>query len=218
MKKMLLVLTAALLVLTACGPEPAPTDPETTAPVETTVPTETTAPVETTAETQPDVQIWDASAYDALLSQYYQAVSEQWGGGKLMDANMNYMLSDCYYFDAAPLDCLGYAIRDLDGDGVPELMIASTGAITDEFYGKLVFDMYTLDEEGKPCKVFYSAERNRYYYAGDALFANMGSSGAAETNDVTLRYRSGVMEDLGYPTPPASYIQPELIPFSQYNS
>lgn len=43
---------------------------------------------------------------------------------------------DCY--GDAPLENVGYAVIDLDGDGIEELVIGTTERFTDEFYGKRV--------------------------------------------------------------------------------
>jgi len=71
---------------------------------------------------------------------------------------------------------LGYCLRDLDGNGIPELLIGATGA---EYYDdSLIYDMFTL-EEGKPVRVLVSSARVRYYLCEDDLILHEGSGGAA---------------------------------------
>lgn len=154
----------------------------------------------------------ETASYDALLTLYSTAVSERWSGATLMENNLNYMMADCY--GDQPFERIGYLIKDLDGDGIQELAIGTTEKISDDFYGKLVFELYTLDGNSNVVKVFSSSERDRYYYAGDNLFANLGSSGAAESIDTTVKFANGATLDLGSATEPSAYRQMELAEFS----
>ena len=85
MKKTILTaaLTAALtlaLVLSACGQRGG--DPE---PEQTPVPPETTVPAA-------DTDLSDA--YEGLIGQYTQALTEHWTGGDLAEAGLNYMIAE----------------------------------------------------------------------------------------------------------------------------
>ena len=104
------------------------------------------------------------------------------------------------------VDCgkVGFDLKDLDGDGTPELIIAAEAE--DDFFGKMIFALYAL-KDGAFEQVFASAERDRYYYAGENLFAHEGSSGAADSFETTEKYENGVMIDLGYATEEARFVQ-----------
>ena len=102
---------------------------------------------------------------------------------------------DCY--GDAPLENVGYAVIDLDGDGIEELVIGTTERFTDEFYGKLILALYTRDGEDTKHTVFQSIARDRYYYAGENKFANLGSSGADDSVDITVQYAGGTLTDIG---------------------
>ena len=70
---------------------------------------------------------------------------------------------------------LGFWLHDMDGNGIPELLIGAIGA---EFYDEsLIYDMFTL-EEGTPVRIFASSARIRYYLCEDDLILYEGSGGA----------------------------------------
>jgi len=96
--------------------------------------------------------------YEEILSQYRTAISEGWSGHQLVDAGLNHMIRD------VESETVGYIVDDLDGDGTPEFAIGTLSG--DEFYGKLIFALYTQDESGNAVQLFGSTERNCYYYAG----------------------------------------------------
>ena len=110
-----------------------------------------------------------------------------------------------------PSGTVGYAVEDLDGNGIFELAIGTISG--DDFYGKLIFVLYTLDEGGKPVLIFSSSDRDRYYYAGDNKFANVGSSSAFDSFATTLKLKDEKLTDLAYTTKPTDYVQMILVRF-----
>ena len=109
----------------------------------------------------------------------------------------------------------------IKGDVSEVILKTSTNESTiwskdDEFYGKLIFSLYTLDEKGVPQLLFDSTERNRYYYAGSFCFANLGSSGWNSSFVTTLKLEGHEMIDMTYTTDPADYVQMELTPLAQW--
>lgn len=147
------------------------------------------------------------AVYEPILQQYRTALGENWTGQQLVDAGLNLMIND------APLEAVGYAVDDLDDNGVLELIIGTTS--TDDFYGKLIFVLYTVDD-GENVQIFSSIERNRYYYAGGTRFANIGSSGADSSYVTTLKLEGEGLVDMTYTTDPADYVQMELTPLAQW--
>lgn len=151
-------------------------------------------------------------AYAALLDRYAEALSESWDSATLMDANLPYLLALAY--GAEPLENIGYAISDVEGDGSPELLIGSlTG---DEYFGKMIFALYTLDQDGAASLLFESEEKNRYYYVGENRFANLGQFSADEYFETTLKLEDSEMIDMTYTTQPTDYVQMDLTPFSKW--
>lgn len=209
MQRILFVLTLiGALMLAGCGETESGTAPvestHTTTPTNIT-PTETTTPL----TSQPTVQI--PEVYTQLLDKYAAALSERANGGALTAQDLNYMMADCY--GQAPLERIGYAIVDIDEDGIPELIVGTTSVIDDEFYAKLIFDMYTLDGTGTCIKICTSTERDRYYYAGGNRIANTGSAGADYDYVTTLKLQNGELLDMTFTTDPKDYVQMELEAF-----
>ena len=215
MKKIALLALSIIMVfsLAACGTS-SPAAPESPTPaVEETAPApEETIPEPEEAVPAPEETPTVEQAYAVVIGEYYTALEQRWNGAELMEDGLNYMAADCYGDE--PLENLGYAIADIDGDGVQELLIGTIKA--DEFYEKMVFSLYTLDESGVNKLVFDGTERNRYYYAGENRFANLGSSAFNDSFETTVKLEEGEMIDMTYTTAPAEYVQMELTPFSQW--
>lgn len=166
---------------TAASPseETAPTETtqpasQETTPIETTqpasqetTPTEATQPttVETTpAKTEDDTSSDSVDAvYAKQIEKYYTALSNQWDESAYFENEMSPMA--VYYYDGNALDNVGYAVMDLNGDNIQELMI---GAILNAERDPLVFEIWTLNN-GEPVMLAQSGSRNRYYlqYAED---------------------------------------------------
>ena len=70
---------------------------------------------------------------------------------------------------------VGYALKDLDKNGVPELIIAGLG--TDDFSNGMVYELYTL-VNNTPVQLALSHARDRYYLRTDGRLVNEGSGGA----------------------------------------
>ena len=68
---------------------------------------------------------------------------------------------------------LCYAVLDVDGDGIPELLIVSRQDST-------LFALFT-QRNGSPVKILQSRARNRHYYCGSSTIYQEGSSGAADS-------------------------------------
>lgn len=220
MKKIAVLFLSVIMVfnLTACGAS-TPAAPESAAPESHASASEETAPAQEEISPEPEETVpapeetpTVEQAYAVVIGEYYTALEQRWNGAELMEDGLNYMAADCY--GEEPLENLGYAIVDLDGDGVQELLIGPINA--DEFFDKMIFSLYTLDENGVNKLVFDGTERNRYYYAGENRFANQGSSAYNDSFETTLKLEEGEMIDMTYTTAPEDYVQLELTPFSQW--
>ena len=109
------------------------------------------------------------------------------------------------YMLALDAQNFGYALKDIDNNGMPELLMA-TDDTENDFYHCLVVAMYRTTEDGAEL-VFESGERDRWYYVGDNLFAHVGSSSATDSFDTLCAYEGGQMVDLGFSVEPETYEQ-----------
>lgn len=106
--------------------------------------------------------------YQSLLELYQKALREDWNPAVCMENGLSLMVAHRgdYY------ENLGYAMQDLDGNGIDELIITD---------GLNIYDLYTIiqDEEVAPLHLASAMERIQYYLTSDGWIYNLGSGGAA---------------------------------------
>ena len=85
----------------------------------------------------------------------------------------------------------GWLLRDLDGDGIPELLL---GANWDEGH-TVIFNIYRSGGT-RAVRVVNGWNRNRWYLCTDGSLANEGSSSAFESSYPFYRYTSGELQHL----------------------
>lgn len=94
------------------------------------------------------------------------------------------------FFDRDPLRRVGWALSDLDYDGVPELVIGTVE--NEEFYGNILFDVYTL-ADGQPIRLAQSMERDRWYFIQGKLLVEIASGGAGYTQWTVWNLENGAL-------------------------
>ena len=179
MKKLsvLLLIFAMLLSLAACGSNPsAPTTAPETVPV-TEAPTET---AQTEAPTEVPV-VTAKPLYGEILDGYFDALLQGFGPQEYMDRGLNYLVGM-----VADVNKVGYAMDDVDGDGVSELMIGSV----DE---GLIYAMYTV-KDGQETQIIDAMERSTYQLTSDGLILNRGTNGAASYGYNLYRLENGSLQ------------------------
>ncbi len=72
------------------------------------------------------------------------------------------------------LDCIGYTIRDLNGDNVPEFIV---GFIDEDSKGSEILALYTY-KDNSPVFVLESTTRSAYFLMNDGNLFYQGSAGA----------------------------------------
>ena len=122
--------------------------------------------------------------YSELQNKYQDFHDAGFSMAERMESELNYMFPDCEKYE--------FTVSDLDGDGSEEMLIKCLDP--NDFFKDMVFDLYTLDKEGKPVLVFAGAERNRYYSTENAnIFRHEGSNSAFDSFSCLEKYENGAM-------------------------
>ncbi len=119
--------------------------------------------------------------YGSVLDSFYTLIES--GGDELLEIEGGTGVLEAvrYLDDGAPLDRVGYAIEDLSGDGIPELIIGAVMELEGNTgTGSDIYAVYACPD-GMPRCSFEGWARNRFYSMEDGRFFNIGSAGAAYT-------------------------------------
>lgn len=124
------------------------------------------------------------AAYDALLAEI--SGLRRSGASEVQTDFSHDLLSVNDYYQTP-----GWLLRDLDGDGIPELLL---GANWDAGHA-VIFNIYRSGGTRAVC-VVNGWNRNRWYLCTDGSLANEGSSSAFESSYSYYRYTSGELQHL----------------------
>lgn len=124
------------------------------------------------------------AAYDALLAEI--SGLRRSGASEVQTDFSHDLLSANDYYQTP-----GWLLRDLDGDGIPELLL---GANWDEGHA-VIFNIYRSGGT-RAVRVVNGWNRNRWYLCTDGSLANEGSSSAFESSYSYYRYTSGELQHL----------------------
>ena len=108
--------------------------------------------------------------YASVIEAYKTAYET--GNSKNPEYLWNHGLSEIAAYSSG----VGYALKDIDKDGTPELLIAGMG--NDDFSEGMLYDLYTL-LNGAPVQLTFSHARDRWYRLSSNTLYNGASSGAA---------------------------------------
>lgn len=111
--------------------------------------------------------------YNEELDKHIKALKENWDSSKLESENMSTMYALMADGDGDIFDKVGYAYKDLNVDGIDELII---GEVSDDTDSEM-YDVYTM-VNGKAEHVLSGWDRNRYYSYESGLIVNEYSDGA----------------------------------------
>ena len=124
------------------------------------------------------------AAYDALLAEISDL--RRSGASEAQTDFSHDLLSANDYYQTP-----GWLLRDLDGDGIPELLL---GADWGDGHS-VIFNIYRLNG-AKAVRVVDGWNRSRWYLCTDGSLANEGSSSAFESSYSYYRYTSGELQHL----------------------
>ncbi len=151
--------------------------------------------------------------YEELLNEFYAVVRDEWPAEELM---MVGAVSMAEHYGDMPLDNIGFLLKDLNSDGVDELVIGTTAP--SEEGGTVIFCIFS--DPKNPFQSISSVEGEIHYlHSGDdngtyvieiggrnAAWV-IGPAGSEAMLDIT--YQEGAMD-------PAGRMTLEMIPFSRY--
>ncbi len=133
----------------------------------------------------PSASLTPRQIYAPIIGACCTALAEGWDEARLAEAGMSPLMTGC---GEVPLESIGYAVIDLDGDGAQELLL------------------------------FTGTGDNRWYYAGGIRFANLGATAFDCDFVTTLKLERREMVDMTYTTDPADYVQLPLMPLAQWTA
>ena len=187
MKRIIPVILALMLLLSACSGgknDPAHTLPpegKPSAQSSQTAAEQQTAVTDTEAEQTENADTDWLALYAPVLDSYKElfAVVNAYKQGNESPVDLSgsvYNLEDNLSLYLESLAKPGFCLKDLDGNGVPELIV---GLMTDDyFYSRIIAGLFTIEGE-TPEPVFTSYTRSRYCLSSEGGFIYEGSGGAA---------------------------------------
>ena len=110
--------------------------------------------------------------YGKVLDYFERAIVEKWSDQKIVDSGF----MEPYYFPDS-LDDYGFVLRDINSDGLKELIVFHESYLNPE-EDTFLTAVYTLIN-GYPVRVAESWARNRFYLCADGSLYNEGSNGAS---------------------------------------
>ena len=128
-----------------------------------------------------------SAAYSSVIEKYRAAYDS--GNTENLEYIWNNGISEIIGYSSG----VGYALEDLDQNGIPELIIAGMG--TDDFSNRMVYDLYTL-ENNVPVNIVTSQARSRYYIRTDNTVLFEGSGGASYSYFTVKRLNGNMLEDM----------------------
>ena len=160
---------------------------------------------EPVSETPADPMAAYLAAYEPVFESYRAFIAgedKEIGNDESIIFSYYYHYGDLgvsrYPFEAADYSQLGYLLLDLDGDGVPELIIGDMRPYGeyDKNLDTEIYDMFTL-QNGYPKRVLASSARDRYKLYPDNLILNDGDSSAFSFKMELFRF-NGVDKEFVY--------------------
>lgn len=179
-----LIFTLGLALLAGCGKTNDNTSASNGTVVEETKSNEK-EPVNEGGETSTEVTVPEEppidyeAVYKDLLDSFYVLLYTHGSGYDVLEGQVG--VAENARIDDEAMTYVGYAIRDISGDGIPELTISEMKNPKWDSYPSLdVFAVYTC-VNGRPVLTFEGWGRNSYFWLGDGRFFNFGSGGAMYT-------------------------------------
>lgn len=149
--------------------------------------TQEVSPAEKTQDMKVDSADDAASAYAGILDMFYYKILGGWD--QTEDVSYMFYLD---YTSPKTLSDAGYALTDLDGNGVPELLVSTVDAAGEG----MIYDLYAI-AGNEVVHAATSGERYCYYLCEDDTVYYWGSSGAS----ISTQINYGIDPDTGLLSP-----------------
>ena len=143
----------------------------------------------TDEEISSEVAVTSYNSYDEIID----VITNGMKNGFTEDDEFYLDISSCFFRNDPSYEILGYMKKDLDGDGVEELILgenAADGSGPSEGWDSIIYDIFTM-KDGKVVHALDGWERNRFYLCTDGTIANEGSSGAAYSSWAFYKFEDG---------------------------
>ncbi|MBR5897399.1 MAG: hypothetical protein IKZ39_07260, partial [Lachnospiraceae bacterium] len=106
---------------------------------------------------------------------------------------------------------LGYLIKDIDGDGVDELLLGENDTQPEKNYDGAIYDLYTY-KDGHIKHLFSGWPRRAYYLTENNEFVCEWASAADSYGKNLYQYKYGNLQEVEKFDYEPSYVYPEFIP------
>ena len=113
----------------------------------------------------------DVTGYDALIAEAAAVIADPAAVEYTEESNFSSV-----YYSGDQFQTSGYLIRDLDGNGVDELIF---GENDEDGWNGIVFDIYTMSD-GEVVRIIDGWERSRYYICENGYIAHEWDAGAGD--------------------------------------
>ncbi|MBR3997584.1 MAG: hypothetical protein IKI93_04490, partial [Clostridia bacterium] len=116
--------------------------------------------------------------YKPVIDEFFRLASGEYDENNIPEGGTSLLEGNGWNRNNAMLWDSGCMIRDLSGDGVPELLIGSAaGEEYDAVAGTMIYALFTISD-GQPKLTLEGAYRNAYCILEDGSIFNQGSGGA----------------------------------------
>ena len=143
------------------------------------------------------------AAYRDIVSFIADGFSSRWAAVKPEDKGLSSVYGYCSKYT-------GYAITDINGDGIDELVIGDCF----EEGPAVLYDIFTLDQaDGTPVHLACGGERDRFHLLSDGTVVEEGSNSASDSFVRPYGIREGKLLDVNRAVNPKEYIRLSLVMF-----
>ncbi len=137
------------------------------------------------------------ACYSNVLDSFYDIITSTAENYDIVPGGIGAWEASAWQESEQALASTGYLIRDINHDGIPELMVGDIPHLTEDVTpytgGSAIYALYTLKDREPVC-ILEGWARNRLYLLEDGMILNEGSGGAAYSILATYTLPSNAAE------------------------